>query len=56
MAKLNFWQWLGVALLIVGVAWVIYNKSKGASASRRTMAEPPGARAVVVNDPLTLTC
>jgi len=43
MAKLNFWQWLGVVLLIVGVAWFIYNKSKGTSTSRRTMAEPAGA-------------
>ena len=56
MAKLNFLQWLGVALLIVGVAWFVYNKSKGTSTTRRTKAEPPGERAVVVNDPLTLTC
>jgi len=22
--KLNFWQWLGVVLLIVGLVWLLY--------------------------------
>ena len=39
MAKLNFWQWLGVALLLIGVVWFIYNKSKGSGSTQRTMAE-----------------
>ena len=55
MSKLNFWQWLGVALLIVGVVWVIYNKSKGASSTRRTMAEPAGARSLVLVTPAPAT-
>ena len=53
MAKLNFWQWLGVALLILGVVWFIYNKSKGTSTTGRTMAEPTGALAVVPPPPAT---
>jgi hypothetical protein len=37
--KLNFWQWLGVVLLIIGVAVFIWDK-------RRTQPEPlPGAAA-----------
>ena len=28
--KLNFWQWLGIVLLVIGLAWLIYNKTKGA--------------------------
>ena len=39
MAKMNFWQWLGVALLLIGVVWFIYNKSKGSGSTQRTMAE-----------------
>jgi drug/metabolite transporter (DMT)-like permease len=43
MAKLNFWQWLGVVLFVIGVAWFIYNKSKGSGSTQRTTAEPPAA-------------
>jgi type VI protein secretion system component VasK len=34
--KLNFWQWIGVALLVVGVAVWIYehNKHAGTSATQ----------------------
>jgi drug/metabolite transporter (DMT)-like permease len=28
--KLNFWQWLGVILLIIGVALWLYKKSRPA--------------------------
>jgi hypothetical protein len=28
--KLNFWQWLGVVLLIVGVAMYLYERRGGA--------------------------
>ena len=27
MGKLNFWQWLGVVLLIVGIVWWILRES-----------------------------
>ena len=27
--KLNFWQILGIVLLIAGLAWYVYNKSHG---------------------------
>ena len=27
--KLNFWQILGIVLLIAGLAWYIYNKNHG---------------------------
>ncbi len=26
MAKFNFWQWLGVVLLIIGVIWLVYGR------------------------------
>jgi hypothetical protein len=53
MLKLNFWQWLGVVLLIIGVAWYVYNKSKGSGTTGRTMAEP--VRALIGVGPLTLS-
>lgn len=27
--KLNFWQILGIVLLIAGLAWYVYNKNHG---------------------------
>jgi hypothetical protein len=53
MLKFNFWQWLGVVLLIIGLAWFIYNKSKGSGTTRRTMAEP--VRTLMVVGALTLS-
>jgi hypothetical protein len=29
--KLNFWQWLGVILLVIGVAWWIYERRQPAN-------------------------
>ena len=31
--KLNFWQWLGLILLVIGVAMYVYKKSRPASTS-----------------------
>ncbi|MGF1634833.1 MAG: hypothetical protein ACFCVE_13350 [Phycisphaerae bacterium] len=28
MTKLNFWQWLGIALLVFGVAWFVYDSGQ----------------------------
>ena len=39
--KLNFWQWLGVALLIGGGAWLVYQRTSGPSAS--PSGNPPAA-------------
>ena len=38
--KLNFWQWIAVVLLIIGIAWWQYDVRKTA----KTTA-PPGAPA-----------
>ena len=27
--KLNFWQWVGVILLVGGAAWLIFRENKG---------------------------
>ena len=29
--KLNFWQWLGLILLVIGVAMYLYKKSRPAN-------------------------
>ena len=29
--KLYFWQWLGVILLVIGVAWWTYDKTRPAA-------------------------
>jgi hypothetical protein len=31
--KLNFWQWLGLLLLVIGVAMYLYKKSRPASST-----------------------
>jgi hypothetical protein len=34
--KLNFWQWLGIVLLVIGVVWLIYgNWGKGSGGDPR---------------------
>lgn len=38
--KLNFWQIVGVALLIVGLAWLIYNKTRGTADNRPSTTQP----------------
>lgn len=30
--KLNFWQWIGVILIIGVVVWIIYDRTKGQGA------------------------
>ena len=27
--KLNFWQWIGVLLILAVVVWIIYDRTKG---------------------------
>jgi heme/copper-type cytochrome/quinol oxidase subunit 2 len=36
MAKLNFWQWLGVVLLVIGVTWWIVREVR-----EKKEANPP---------------
>ena len=31
--KLNFWQWVGVVVIVVGLAGWMYNKSRPATSS-----------------------
>jgi len=37
--KLNFWQWIGIALLLLGVVWYIM-REKGKAATKTSMAAP----------------
>ena len=41
--KLNFWQWLGVVLLVIGVALWIYQKTRPTSLPPPTNLNPPTA-------------
>ena len=34
--KLNFWQWLGLILLVIGLAWWLYDKSRPAATDTGT--------------------
>ncbi|HZN69032.1 MAG TPA: hypothetical protein VFB66_27375 [Tepidisphaeraceae bacterium] len=43
--KLNFWQWIGLILLIIGVALYIYKKTRPANPST------PGANTAPVVQP-----
>ena len=41
--KLNFWQWLGVVLLVIGIAVYIYTKTRPADvddAGTRPVVQP----------------
>ena len=38
--KLNFWQWLGVALLVLGVVWYVM-RERGERASTRSSTLTP---------------
>ena len=31
--KLNFWQWLAVVLLVIGIAWWLYDKRQADKAT-----------------------
>lgn len=41
--KLNFWQILGVALLIAGAAWWIWDKNRNAPADKNPANIPAAA-------------
>ena len=39
--KLNFWQWLGVALLLLGVIWLVMReRGEKARTTRTSMSSP----------------
>ena len=40
--KLNFWQWLGLILLIVGAAWWVYER-QNKPAAPAPIPTPPAA-------------
>lgn len=39
--KLNFWQWLGVILLIIGVAWWLYERRQPAAPTTAPIMQSP---------------
>lgn len=41
--KLNFWQWLGLVLLLIGVALWIYKKNRGTDTRVETTGAALGA-------------
>jgi hypothetical protein len=43
--KLNFWQWIGLILLIIGVAMYVYKKTRPANPAN------PGANTAPVVQP-----
>ena len=48
--KLNFWQWIGLVLLLIGVAMLIYKKTRSTGtdpATQRTTLGPLHAPAAV---------
>ena len=45
--KLNFWQWLGVILLLIGVAFWIYEKTRPTPTSRAPTSQNIGTAPVV---------
>jgi hypothetical protein len=38
--KLNFWQWLGIALLLLGVVWLIYREVTKPAATKHSLLPP----------------
>lgn len=42
--KLNLWQWIGVVLLVVGVALWLYEKNKGGQQPATQPATQPAGR------------
>jgi len=42
--KLNFWQWIGVILILAVVAWIIYDKTKGAGTGTSQPSTKPAGQ------------
>ena len=40
MGKLNFWQWLGVVLLIVGIVWYVLRPGPDKDKNKPNPAQP----------------
>lgn len=40
--RLNFWQWIGLILLIIGVVWLVWREKAG----KKPPANPTGASLV----------
>jgi hypothetical protein len=38
--KLNFWQWLGLVLLVIGLALYVYKKSRPADTTTAPVVQP----------------
>ena len=53
MGKLNFWQWLGVVLLIVGIVWMILRPKDGKTTNQPKPAQPAPASTQPVTAPAT---
>lgn len=46
--KLNFWQWIGLGLLVLGLAWMGYNKWGKKSPKTTPPAKPATTTTVPV--------
>lgn len=40
--KLNFWQWIGLVLLVVGVALLVWRETAGKKATVESATPPTG--------------
>jgi hypothetical protein len=52
--KLNFWQWLGIVLLVVGIAWYAYTnwiKPNQTSPAAPTGPAAPTTTPVITSQP-----
>ena len=38
--KLNFWQWIGIALLLLGLIWYIMRERKDKAATKTSVSAP----------------
>jgi hypothetical protein len=42
--KLNFWQWIGVVLILGVVVWIIYDRTKGTDAGTSQPSTKPAGQ------------
>jgi hypothetical protein len=42
--KLNFWQWIGVILILGVVVWIIYDRTKGTDGGTAQPSSKPAGQ------------
>ena len=55
MGKLNFWQWLGVVLLIIGIVWYILRPDPDKDKNKPKPAQPAPTPTQPATPPATQT-